>query len=278
MIAAHPAFGQDGYHPDQNAHSGYGLLAANLFAGAYHVADQGVPVGPSPADIGGYVLHLPDAFYRLWAAAGPYHVEIDTMGQPGYDATGLGRIHKRGAPIETSLNMSIVANPRYLMPLAKAKRSVALGVGWPQEGDWRYLAAANRTTHGVAVEVHREDGAVEFTVTYTGKDDGLGGAAVVHERYHLSDQGLRCAVQVPGAPRLRLQVPVIETDGRSRSEITLSAGRVEVRYMGHVYLVHVHDSSAAVMEDWTAPNRNGIYRVAVFDLPGPRISYEATLD
>jgi hypothetical protein len=282
----HPSFGQDGYHPRQSAHSGYGLLAANLFAGAYHVADCGIQVGRSPADVGGYVLHLPDAFYRVWATAGPYHIEIDTKGQPGQDATGLGRIHKRGVPIETGLNMSIVAAPSYLMPLAKAKRSVALGVGWPSAGDWWYLAAAKRESHDVAVNVHPrlpaggqgEDGPVEFMITYTSKGEGLHGATVVSETYRLSDEGLHCTVEVRGAPRLRLQVPVIETDGKLKSEIKIGVGRVEVRYAGHTYVVTVHGcNSAGTMEAWIAPNRNGIYRVVVFDVEGAKLSYVATL-
>jgi hypothetical protein len=279
MAGQHPSFGQDGYNPSQNAHSGYGLLAANLFGGAYHVADHNIPVTASPADIGGYVLHLQDAFYRVWATAGPYHIQIDTMGQPGYDATGLGRIHKRGVPIETGLNMSIVAAPKYLMPIEKSRRNVALGVGWPCEGGWRYLAEANRETHEVAVKVHREaQNSVQFSVAYLGKGDGWGGAAEVREDYGLSLDGLRCTTAVPGASRLRLQVPVIETDGKLKSEIRVGSGWVEVGYAGYTYVVRVPEcQSAGEVEPWPAPNRSGIHRVVVFEVEGPRVSYEATL-
>ena len=278
-MTEHPFFGQDGYTAGQNAHSGYGLLAANLFAGAYHVADHSIAVGPSPADIGGYVLYLPDAFYRVWATVGPYHIQIDTRGQPGQDATGLGRIHRRGVPIETGLNMSIVSAPSYIVPTEKARRSVALGVGWPCEGGWRYLSEASRETHDVEVTVRSEgNDLVDFVVAYTGRGDGLRGVAAVQEQYSLSREGLRCVIEAPGATRLRLQVPVIVTDGRLKSEMAVGAGGVEVKYSGHVYLVRVPDCcERGIVEPWPAPNRNGIYSVVVFEVEGPRIAYEATL-
>jgi hypothetical protein len=272
----HPSFGQDGYHPNQNAHSGYGLLAANLFAGAYQVADASLPVRPMPADVGGYVLYLPDAFYRLWATAGPYHIQIDTRGQPGYDPTGLVRLHRRGVPLETGLNMGIVATPSYLLPVAKAPRSVALGVGWPVDAGWRYLAEAGRETHDVAVARVEEGGTVCLTVGYRDRGGALR-TPLVEERYELCEKGLRCTCTVPGATRLRLQVPVIETDGALRSEIEVSQDTVVVRYGGHTFRVRVPESTRGWLEPWPAANRNGIYRVAGFETTGAQLTYEADL-
>jgi hypothetical protein len=73
-------------------------------------------------------------------------------------------------------------------------------------------------------------------------------------------------------------VPVIVTDGRLKSEMAVGAGGVEVKYSGHVYLVRVPDCcERGIVEPWPAPNRNGIYSVVVFEVEGPRIAYEATL-
>ncbi len=273
------AFGHDGYGGGLPSHTSYGMLAANLFGAAYHVADESIPPGPAPYDVGGYVLYLAEAFHRLWATAGPYHIEIDTRGQRGHDATGLGRLHKRGVPVETALNMSIVAQPSYRVPVARAERSVALGVGWPEGESWRYLAQADRQTHRVEVEVARETGPVEFTVTYVSTDGGLGQAARVIERYCLSESGLRCTCVVSGASRVRLQVPVIETNGEDEGTTNLSAGLLEVKYAGHRYEVRVAEATGEPrLEPFRAANRNAIYRVAVFEAQGPQISYSAELD
>ncbi|MBU0606799.1 MAG: hypothetical protein KKI08_02885, partial [Armatimonadetes bacterium] len=67
-------FGQDGFGAEHNAHSGYGLLAANLFAGAYHAADGST----EPVDAGGTrFIHLDEAFHRVFATVGDMHLQID---------------------------------------------------------------------------------------------------------------------------------------------------------------------------------------------------------
>ena len=276
-----PFHGQDGFGMgDQNAHSGYGLLAANLFAGAYHIGDHAIPPDVSPADVGGYVLHLDDAFWRLWATVRGYHIQIDTMAQAGYDATGLCRFHRRGVHIETGLNMGIPAAPQYRLSLPAPPRNVALGVGWPTDGGgWQYLSSAGRDTHDVELDVEEEgEGRVAFTLSYLSHGRGLGGVDEVRESYSLSADGLQCSTTVPGANRVRLQVPIIETDGELVSDITLGERGVALRYSDHVYRVRVLGAEVrAFMEPWLAANRNGLYRVAVFEVDGDSITYEAEL-
>lgn len=163
------------------------------------------------------------------------------------------------------------------MPLPRACRAVALGVGWPQGADWRYLAAAGRTTHEVDVDTAEEPAAVRCTVRYRDRDGALG-TPLVEERYELSERGLCGRYHVPNAPRLRLQVPFIETDGALRSEFTCDGGEAVVRYAGHACRVSVPESAASWVEPWRAPNRNGLYRVAVFETAGPRLTCRAVLD
>ena len=136
QMRAYPCHGHDRYNPTGSLHAAYGLLAANLFGGAHHCAATGIPMAPAPTDVGGYTLHLADAFYRVWATAGGYHLQIDTAGQPGYDATGLGRFHKRGAPVELALNMSIVPDR------SGTSRSRTRAGPWrlAQAGRWRSVA------------------------------------------------------------------------------------------------------------------------------------------
>jgi len=277
LMAEHPFLGQDGFPAGQNAHSGYGLLAANLLAGAWHVADEAIEPGPAPPDIGGYVLHLADAFHRVFATAGGYHVEVDTRGQPGYDATGLGRIHRRGAPVEAGLNMSIAAGPKYQMPLEPAPRRVAFGPGWRVGESWRYLSEASRDDEYEArVDVVREGDPVEFAVTYEGEIGAPGG--MVRERYRLSASGLRYEAEVPGAERVWLQVPAIETDGEQTSTIEVGESGLSVRYRGHAYTVRLDRPAArSLLEDWRAPNRNGVHRVAVFEVAGEGVACEVAL-
>ena len=129
------------------------------------------------------------------------------------------------------------------------------------------------------MDVRREGDPTEFRVTYTAVDDGLCGAERVVESYRLSGSGLCVTVRVPGASKLRLQVPLIETDGLNRSAIQVQAGSAEVRYCGSTYRVRVPGcEQPGVMEAWAAPNRNAVYRAAVFEVAGDSLEYRASLD
>jgi hypothetical protein len=279
LMSEHPFWGQDGFGEGHNANSGYGLLAANLFAGAHRVTDQSIAPGPAPSDIGGHALHLSDAFYRVWATAGDYHIQVDTRGQAGYDATGLCRLHRRGVPIETALNMGMPSAPKYIIPVPAAPQRVAFGVGWQSGDDWRYLSELTRDDdYEVTVDVVEEGDAVRVVVRYEGAPGLVGPTGRAIERYDLSPRGLRYEGEFPEARRVRLQVPIIETDGESRSEFHLTISGLEARYMGHMYRVRLDEPAvAAHVEDWSAPNRNGVYRVAVFDMRSNRAVCEATL-
>ncbi|MGD9498082.1 MAG: hypothetical protein AB7Y46_17405, partial [Armatimonadota bacterium] len=113
-------------------------------------------------------------------------------------------------------------------------------------------------------------------VTYLGVPGAPRGE--VREGYGLSAQGLRYEAHVPGAGRVRLQVPALETDGEARSRIVVGEGGLKVCYRGQEYAVRlVPPAERALLEDWRAPNRNGVYRVALFEAPGERIACKAEL-
>ena len=232
---------------------------------------------PAPADIGGCALHLPDAFFRVFATAGGHHIEIDTRGQLGYDATGLGRIHCAGLPVELALNMPIDPQPKYRMPLTPAARRVAFGPGWPAGEGWRWLAQASRDdSYQVRVTTDEHPDTVAVEVEYAGSIGAPQG--LVRESCRLSAEGLRYEAHVPAAQRLRLQVPAIETDGEATSAIEVDASGLRVSYRGHMYMVRLErPATRAFVEDRQAPNRNGIYRVAVFEAEGERVGCRVEL-
>ena len=73
----YPAEARHGYEP-YSSHSQYNLLAATMLAAAYRAADDAVAERPSPADVGGSVLVLPE-FHKVFAGAGGTFVEYDTL-------------------------------------------------------------------------------------------------------------------------------------------------------------------------------------------------------
>lgn len=101
-----------------------------------------------PADVGGTVLALEPAFHKVCAAAGDVQVEIDRAAHLQFNATGLGRVVARGAPLELALGMPL-AGPalregRPVLSMAPgcqpAARPVAIGPSWLVAGERIALA------------------------------------------------------------------------------------------------------------------------------------------
>jgi len=80
-------WGYEGYSYLTN----YNNLPASMLAAAYMYADDSIPECSAPADVGGFVIELPEHHLVIANAAGLY-VEIETSPDPNYDPLGLHRI------------------------------------------------------------------------------------------------------------------------------------------------------------------------------------------
>jgi hypothetical protein len=84
-------FGYEAY----SVHVNYNLLACSMLCAAWLYADEAVAERPSPADVGGFVVCIPD-FHMVVANAGGSYVQYMTKGNGSYNPTGLIRVHLRG--------------------------------------------------------------------------------------------------------------------------------------------------------------------------------------
>jgi len=256
----------------------YSLLAANLFGVAYLMADDRIGEWPCPFERGGYIIELPEDFHKVFATCQGYQIQIDTRGDHDYDATGLGRLHRIGAPGELALSSSIVSAPKYDVTVLPFRRSVAIGPGWQDtDGSWRYLADYEEEIASVTVErVEETVKEVIFRVVYSGE---LGSARSVIEHYRLSREGLEIHEEVQGDVRaVRACIPLLYTDGLIPAEIEPQPGGFCARYEGWIYEVTCREKELkSGIEKGLAPNRNGIYRIAFFEKPGRTIRYKLRL-
>jgi hypothetical protein len=277
-----PPSTQHGRQKDYGFYAVYSLLIASQFGFANLVADPGIAERPVPWERGGYVIRLDDDFHKIFAACRGYGLEIDTRADHHYDATGLGRIHKTGVPTETALSTPIVAKPEYLVSTPEAPRGIAIGPGWKSGGRSVWPSHLSGEIEKVGLESGAETAdRVRFKVVYDcGK---LLGA--VTETYDLDGRGLtvdwELARPAAGSPEaLQLQVPLLETNGRFKSEIKPAKRGFVVDYQGHAYNVECVSPREVEtsLEGFAAPNRNGIYRVGLFSVRGSAASCRFSLD
>jgi hypothetical protein len=256
----------------------YSLLAANLFGVAYLMADDRIGEEPCPFEQGGILIELPEDFHKVFATCQGYHIQIDTRGDHAFDATGLGRLHRIGAPGELALSSPIVSAPKYDVAVPPFRRNVAIGPAWLEaDGRWRYLADYEEEIASVTVErIEETVEEVAFRVIYSGD---LGNARSVIEHYRLNREGLAVRDEVQGdVQAIRACIPLLYTDGLIPAEIGRQPGGFRVKYEGWMYEVTCREKELKMgIEKGLAPNRNGIYRIAFFEKPGRTIRYELHL-
>lgn len=261
------AHGDAGY--DGSPYAAYLLLIASILGTAHQLADESIPEGPAPVDRGGYAFQLWPAFHKTFATCGSYHLEIDNSGQPTHDATGLGRLHRRGVRPETALSMSIPATPAVHMSVAASPTYAAIGpyVAWGcKEAPLAAMAASSHCRGIFAADLaiaEETPQRVAFSLRYSGD---LVGAQAVTEQYELTPDGLAITPSAEGGTLSRFAVPLLVTDGLRRSRLERLPDGFRVTYEGAIYEVRVSDPRGIelVLGAAELPNSNGLYRLAEF--------------
>lgn len=199
-------------------HSQYNLLAASMLATAWLFADEQIPEGTCPADVGGFVVHLPD-FHKVIANASGLYVEIETAADPNYNSTGLLRVHKAGVDplVGPSDGAAIRDEP------------LAIGIAWLEDNLWQPLAGLGRKQIvNTTVTVHEATPQqVRFEIRYEVNRPKV--RAVV-ETYELTPEQVRVTVEVDGkVDKLLVRFPALAFDGQRTSLIQVFGNTATVR-------------------------------------------------
>jgi len=88
-----PIEAQHGYE-GYSIHVNYNMLACSMLCAAWLYADDSVEEKPAPADVGGFVIRIPEFEMIVANAAGSY-VQYMTKGNGNYNPAGLIRVHLR---------------------------------------------------------------------------------------------------------------------------------------------------------------------------------------
>ena len=252
----HPAveWGCDSYGP----YAVYLLLAASLMTFAYHWGADG-PEYPIPSEVLDYTLELGPDFHKLFASFGEVNLQWDLKADPHYDATGLGRVLWGDAPPELLLSAPCPSEPKFSLPSWTRPRALSLSCAWYEGRDWTRLAESCPE----GWEVQRKPRGLRVVYRLRGRE--------VHEEVEVEGNFLRITWRVPGAYKVRAEVPVIATDGETTSEVSISPGGVVVRYRGWTYAVGV-DGVEVHLLPGSAANRNALYRLVALEAEGDAVS------
>jgi hypothetical protein len=259
-----------------SSHSQYNLLPMSMLAIAYEHAESSETAAerPAPADMGGYVLSLPE-LHKVFANVGGTYVEIDTNGDHHYDATGLIRVHMKGVSPQLGPSDSVLAKSSYKRPFyGPSTPTTGVGISWQDAesgGHWRRLGGLNASDLKDMPQVTiREETArrAAFDVAYEGTP---GGTAGIVEHYVVMPGRVELTTEVKGYKGpLRYVWPVLASDGEKQNLIQVEPKRsVSVSQDGGKtrQTFTAVGATAVRVEPEIYPNHNGWARLAVAEFP-----------
>ncbi|MCK5803073.1 MAG: hypothetical protein KAI66_09585 [Lentisphaeria bacterium] len=257
----------------------YSLLAASLLARTYLVADDTTLARGEPAAANGALLHLHPAFHRTFATCGDTHVQLDTDAQAGYDATGLGRLHRDGVPTALGCSMPIAAHPRFITAIPDAISNLAYGPVWKcGDGGWNDMTDLTQTgsLEVKFAELEQRPDRVCWRVSHHSHD----GATILSQSYCLRPGRLEISgeVLVADAHTVGFDIPCLLTDGIRQAETVIDNCRVKVRFRDHEWSAQAKDAVTVTLDDGELANREAIYRRARFCFHANRFAVQISLD
>lgn len=226
----------------------YMVSIASLIYLAYLFADDSIDLVPCPAEAENYIHRTSDYFHKTFCKFGEYFVEYDTNADFHYDANGLGRVHRKGAPSMICLSVPCAKEPNYHIDLENPSAlSICGGVGvnglelFGCEPGTEYKL----DNYSVSENEAKLEWSCRLTDGYQYKEYCTVSADGVHLKFN-------------GDGELCCRLPVFVWDGENRSSVEKSENKIVVGFDGWQCC---YETDGVIMDgEAVYANRNGHYR------------------
>lgn len=223
-------------------------VASNACIALFFENDSIAP-SVAPAEAGGYVISTSDRFHRVFLNSGGYFLEWDINADSGYDANGLGRVHKKGCPSSLCLSVPFPFKPKYIL---EAQNPSRMSICCYAEDNGKKLLGAERYAEHSLVSSQCYPNKAETVF-----DVKLSNGIIVTQKYAVSERGVD--ITLSGAETAGFMVPVFDFDGKDHTKITVTENEVVVVYQGAVSRFRFNGKCNPDFRYFY--NRNGRYRV-----------------
>lgn len=223
----------------------YMITVASFLYTAYLLCDDTIPAAKS-FDDSPVAFATTEYFHKVFLKCGEYMAEIDTAAHQLYDANGLGRVHREGAPTAICMTCPCPAQPQYHVDIEPMALSMCSAVS---EKDGWTLGA---------------NGDSEYKLTECGNDENSAFATLLcrfacgrtaKESYTVSENGVEITIE--GDEEIGYALPAFFFDGKTKSLIAVSEHLLAVSYEG--WICRYITNGCIVDMNKTAANRSGYY-------------------
>lgn len=226
----------------------YMVTAASMFYSAYIMADDDIEEIPCPATSENYVCQTSSYFHKTILKYNDWLAEFDTNADYHYDASGLGRLHKKSTPSALCLSVPFTDTPYFSLDIDNPSPfSICGGI----KTDKGFVYGFEE---GVKYTLISKEVADNFaSVTFECKKDN----ASFCQSLTLFDD--YAEITVEGDGNISLLFPAFDTDGESNTVITSNENRVTVSYKNSKCIYEAITGKIADRNEIYA-NRNGHYK------------------
>lgn len=268
----YPIEARHGYE-SYSVHANYNLLACSMVCAAWRFADDAIAEKPTPADVGGFVIYIPE-FSMIVANASGHYVQYMTHGNQVYNPTGLLRVHlKGGHPQLGPSDGCIVKN-------GKEKTSLTLGPSWQETtGAWHSLAGMTSAVPAMTIlqqRTSRTSFRVEFVIPQISTNSQ---PLRVAETIVLEPAGVTITDELTGkVEKVRISWPMLIFDGEEKTKVTIegSTATLDLREHGVRFTILEPTGTPLQRSRKTLNHRNGQVEAAVAETSSHRVVYQLT--
>ena len=221
-------------------------VVSNLYA-AYLICDDSIPFEETE-DQEGCVASTSEHFHKLFVKGGGYGLEFDLNADPEYDANGLGRIQRQGAPSAICLACPCPSKPRYTVDIAPVAMSLCSATY--EQSEWTFGAQSDTKYELVDSAAKNNSASAELVCRF---DNGKS----VREGYKVSKKGV--SVKLRGKGKLGFALPAFCFDGETSPDIVVKKHSLSISYDG--WTCRYTTRGIIIDTQKTAANRNGHYKV-----------------
>lgn len=221
----------------------YMITAASHLFSAYMICDDSIPA--TDFDDSDTCFMTSKHFHKLFMRSHGYFLEFDTDGDPHYDSSGLGRVHRYGVPSPLCMSLPCASKSKYKV-CTEEKISASLCPGKIIDGEPYFTCDSDEKIN-----------VIDYSSNYATLDYPLG----LRADYKIDGDGV--TVTVSGEGQILHLLPAFSFDGEKETIITLDNNNLEIEYEGHV----CRFTTDGIIRDLgkTAYNRNGYYRLFYAD-------------
>ncbi|MBR5506946.1 MAG: hypothetical protein IKV88_02755, partial [Clostridia bacterium] len=226
----------------------YMVTAASMLYAGYVMAEDDIEVTDCPVISENYICRTSDCFHKLILKYGDYFAEFETKANSHYDASGLGRIHKKGAPSALCLSLPFAKEPSYGIDIKNPSYlSICAGV---KTKDGMEYTCEPETEYKLTDEI------VEKDFVRASFECRTPSGQIINQTCTISAKGVEFEAQSSG--EVEILFPVFDFDGLNSTEISVSEKSVTVYYKGYECVYSIDGIIKEGKEIYA--NRNGHYK------------------